>query len=84
VDLFKGYGDIAFHGRDLMTRGVRRLTLVMEREGVVYRFTWNLFDPRDESDFGYAFADDPLDPGGLSPTDPNNPRGVESVNGWSK
>lgn len=83
VDLFKGFGDVVFKGPDLFGHGVRRLTLVMERDGVQYRFTWNLFDPRDESDFAYAVVDEG-EPGGLAPTDPNNPRGIESVNGWTK
>lgn len=41
VDLFKGEGDCVFYARDLFDRKVRRLTLVMSRDGVEYRFTWN-------------------------------------------
>ncbi len=41
VDWFKGQGDYVFHARDIFDKNVKRLTLVMRREGLEYRFTWN-------------------------------------------
>lgn len=44
LDVFKGVGDYSFHGRDIFTRDLRWLTLVMEKGGVEYRFTWKFSD----------------------------------------
>ncbi len=44
MDVFQGAGDYVFHAKDLFNRGVRRLTLTMERDGLEYRFTWYLVD----------------------------------------
>ena len=44
VDVFQGAGDLTFHAKDLFNRGVRRLTLTLNRSGVEYKFTWNLVD----------------------------------------
>jgi len=44
VDVFQGSGDFSFHAKDLFQRQTRRLTLRMEKLGVVYEFTWNLVD----------------------------------------
>ena len=43
VDTFRGQGDYVFHAQDLFDRNVRRVTLVMKRAGLEYRFTWNLY-----------------------------------------
>jgi hypothetical protein len=59
LDMFKGKGDVTFVAPDLLTRDVKRLTLVLDRGGIQLRFTWNLFDPRDsiEADDGAAGED---------------------------
>jgi hypothetical protein len=44
IDVFQGAGDYVFHAKGLFHRGLRRLTLHMERSGVEYQFTWNLVD----------------------------------------
>lgn len=44
IDVFKGSGDFSFHAKDIFHRKTKRLTLRMERYGVVYEFTWNLID----------------------------------------
>src|SRR5262249_5560156 len=50
VDMFQGSGDFSFHAKDLFRRQTRRLTLRMERMGLVYEFTWNLVDLTDADD----------------------------------
>jgi hypothetical protein len=50
ADLFVGKGDYVFYSRDIMHRGIRRLTLIMARGGVEYRFTWNFVLPGDDPD----------------------------------
>jgi hypothetical protein len=44
VDVFQGACDYVFYARGLFHKGIKRLTLTMERSGVQYRFTWNLVD----------------------------------------
>jgi hypothetical protein len=44
ISVFQGAGDYVFHAKGLFHKGVRRLTLTMERSGVEYQFTWNLVD----------------------------------------
>lgn len=51
VDLFKGSGDLVFYAKDLLDPSIKRLTLVMEKGGMEYRFTWHLYNP----------AEDPID-----------------------
>jgi hypothetical protein len=46
VDVFKGQGDVTFYAANLIDPKVRRLTLVVERGGLEYRFTWSLYDPK--------------------------------------
>jgi hypothetical protein len=41
VDTFKGQGDYVFHARDIFSPTTKRVTLVMKRDGLEYRFTWN-------------------------------------------
>src|SRR5262249_20290909 len=48
VDVFQGSGDFAFHAKNLFNRTTHRLTLRMEKMGVVYEFTWNLVDLVDD------------------------------------
>ena len=53
---------------------------MLERGGVAYRFTWNLYDPKQE-----GFKPEEV-PGDGSKDDSNetlNPRGIESVGGYS-
>jgi hypothetical protein len=50
VDMFKGQGDVVFYARDLLDPSIKRLTLIMERDGVEFRFTWHLYDPKDDVD----------------------------------
>jgi len=51
VDVFQGAGDIVFHAKDLMSRGIKRLTLTLDRSGVEYKFIWNLVDLIDDDNF---------------------------------
>jgi hypothetical protein len=44
VDFFRGLGDYSFYKRDIFNRGVKRLTLVMSRDDLEYKFTWNFTD----------------------------------------
>jgi hypothetical protein len=44
IDVFQGAGDYVFHAKGLFHKGVKRLTLTMERSGLQYQFTWNLVD----------------------------------------
>ena len=59
VDLFKGQGDVVFHSEDLLDQNVKRLTLVLERDGIAYRFTWDLYDPRHG---GFREETEPAEP----------------------
>jgi hypothetical protein len=71
VDLFRGQGDVTFHADDIIDPRVKRLTLVVSRrDGVEYRFTWNLYDPREKhvpEDTGPAGRDEDLEEGHVSP-----------------
>lgn len=52
LDVFKGSGDVAFHGKDLFTREVKQLTLVMKKGDLVLRFSWKFSDdPREWKEF---------------------------------
>ena len=75
VDLFKGTGDVVFHSPDLFSQNLRRLTLVLERDGMAYRFTWDLYDPRQD---GFKEEPDEQEP---YPVEPIKQHGVESVGG---
>ncbi len=50
IDVFQGAGDLVFHSKDIFNRGVRRLTLTLDRAGVEYKFTWNLVDLGGDED----------------------------------
>jgi hypothetical protein len=78
VDLFKGSGDVVFHAPDLFRENVKQLTLVLEREGLAYRFTWDLYDPRQD-----GFQNEDADAPGGEPDEPIPVRGVESAGGYS-
>ena len=75
VDLFKGSGDVVFHSPDLFSQNLRRLTLVLERDGLAYRFTWDLYDPRQD-----GFKEEPDDQR-PQPVETIKQQGVESVGG---
>jgi hypothetical protein len=79
VDLFKGSGDVVFHAPDLFHEHVKRLTLVLERGGVAYRFTWDLYDPRED---GYR-EEEGGDNANADPGEPIKTRGIESVGGYA-
>lgn len=40
LSVFRGLGDYVFYARDIFTPDVKRLTLVVERSGVAFTFTW--------------------------------------------
>ncbi len=80
VDLFKGTGDVVFYAPDLFHQKIKRLTLVLERGGVAYRFTWNLYDPKHE---GFKPEEGPGDEPKDDRNETLNPRGIESVGGYS-
>ena len=40
LSVFRGLGDFVFYSRDIFTPDVKRLTLVVERSGVAFTFTW--------------------------------------------
>jgi hypothetical protein len=50
IDVFQGAGDFVFHAKGLFHRGIKQLTLTMERDGLAYRFTWNLVDLGGDAD----------------------------------
>jgi len=75
VDLFKGFGDVTFHSPDLFNQKIRRLTLVLERGDMSYRFTWDLYDPRQD-----GFKEEPPEPE-YEPTEPIRQHGIESIGG---
>jgi hypothetical protein len=79
VDLFKGSGDVVFHSDDLFDQHVKRLTLVLERDGIAYRFTWDLYDPgRDPGRRGLPEESAPAEP---EVEEPIYQHGVESAAG---
>jgi len=45
MSLFRGRGDYVFHGRDIFTPDLRWITLVVERNGMAFTFTWKFADP---------------------------------------
>jgi hypothetical protein len=77
VDLFRGFGDVVFHAPDLFHQKLRRLTLVLERDGVVYRFTWDLYDPRED---GFK-EEQSSEQQNAQPVEPLKQHGIESVGG---
>lgn len=40
LSVFRGLGDYVFYSRDIFTPDVKRLTLVVERSGMAFTFTW--------------------------------------------
>ncbi len=44
LSVFRGRGDIVFYRRDIFTPQVKSLTLVVERRGLAFAFTWNFVD----------------------------------------
>jgi hypothetical protein len=54
VDVFQGSGDFSFHAKDLFQRQTHRITLRMEKMGVVYEFTWNLVDHAGDENLAEA------------------------------
>jgi hypothetical protein len=44
VDVFRGRGTFDFLARDLLHKKIKRLTLVMRRKDLEYRFSWNFSD----------------------------------------
>jgi hypothetical protein len=44
LSVFRGKGDYVFYSRDIFTPDVKRLTLVVERRGVAFTFTWRFDD----------------------------------------
>ncbi len=44
MSLFRGRGDYVFHARDIFTPDLRWITLVVERNGVAFTFTWKFTD----------------------------------------
>jgi hypothetical protein len=77
VDLFKGSGDVVFHAPDIFHESIKRLTLVLERGGIAYRFTWDLYDPRED-----GFKDE-TEAEKAETAEPMLQRGIESVGGYA-
>ena len=44
LSVFRGNGDFVFYQRDLFTRNVRWLKLLVKRSGQAFEFTWNFQD----------------------------------------
>jgi hypothetical protein len=44
LSLFRGRGDFVFHHRDIFHPGVKSLTLLIERSGTAFEFTWRFAD----------------------------------------
>lgn len=49
LSVFRGRGDIVFYRRDIFTPDVKSLTLVVERRGLAFAFTWNFTDAADQT-----------------------------------
>jgi len=45
LSLFRGRGDYVFYSRDIFTPQLEWITLVVERRGVAFAFTWKFTDP---------------------------------------
>ncbi|HTM23332.1 MAG TPA: hypothetical protein VL172_22575 [Kofleriaceae bacterium] len=50
MSLFRGRGDYVFHGRDIFTPDLRWITLIVERPGMAFTFTWKFDDSAGTSD----------------------------------
>jgi hypothetical protein len=48
LSVFRGQGDFVFYARDIFTPDVQSLTLVLERSGVAFAFTWRFGDAATE------------------------------------
>jgi hypothetical protein len=45
MSMFRGRGDYVFYGRDIFTPDIRWMTLIVERRGMAFTFTWKFADP---------------------------------------
>jgi hypothetical protein len=60
LSVYVGCADYVFHGRDLITRDTRGLTLVLSRDDETYRFVWQFEDGRHVQHHGYEKLDEDL------------------------
>jgi hypothetical protein len=44
LSVFRGQGDFVFYARDMFTPDVKSMTLVIERKGLAFSFTWRFDD----------------------------------------
>jgi len=56
-NVYIGEADIVFHDDDLLSRDRKRLSLVIERDGFEYRYTWNFGDGTEIHDYGDRTSD---------------------------
>jgi hypothetical protein len=56
LSVFRGKGDFVFYARDIFTPEIRWITLVVERRGVAFAFTWKFAEVAPESDIAHARA----------------------------
>jgi len=49
LSVFRGFGDFVFYSKDIFSEDIRRLTFVIERSGVRFRFTWRFTDEQLET-----------------------------------
>lgn len=47
VSVFRGRGDFVFYARDIFSPELKRLTLVLERRGLEFSFTWKFAQDQD-------------------------------------
>jgi signal peptidase I len=45
LSMFRGRGDYVFYARDIFTPDIRWITLIVERRGMAFTFTWKFADP---------------------------------------
>jgi hypothetical protein len=46
LSVFRGRGDVVFYARDIFTPQVRSMTLVIQRSGTTFAFTWRFSEDR--------------------------------------
>ena len=49
LSVFRGQGDFVFYSRDIFTPRLKWMTLVVERRGVAFTFTWKFVDDRPDT-----------------------------------
>lgn len=66
LSVFRGSGSFVFYSRDIFTPDVKKLTLVLERASMAFKWTWKFAEdggpPGDEHEEIYYIDEEPLQP----------------------